>query len=285
MNGKKYVIEFLDDLYIQGWGLEEELYQGQSDFQKVDIVKTKYLGNMLLNDNLVMTSEKDEFCYHEMIAHVPLFTHPNPRKVLIIGGGDGGTAREVLRHKSVEKCVMVEIDPLVIEACREHLKITSCELDNERLELRVEDGIKYIAETNEVFDVVLIDSTDPIGPGAPLFGAEFYKNIKKHLSVQSIVVSQAENAWSHSENQKSLLSILSNDFKWVGLYNYSNITYPGGLWSFSWASDNLHPIKDFNSDKVKASELSFKYYNEGIHTASFQLPQFFYNQLQDFLKL
>ncbi|MCB0356197.1 MAG: polyamine aminopropyltransferase [Bdellovibrionales bacterium] len=285
LNGTSYVIEFVEDKYIQGWSIKEELFSKKSEFQQVDIVKTKMLGNMLLNDNLVMTSEKDEFVYHEMISHVPLFTHPKPTQVLIIGGGDGGTAREVLRHNSVEKCVMVEIDNVVVEACRQHLPVTACELDNQRLELHIEDGVKFVAETKRKFDVILVDSTDPIGPGAPLFGDDFYCNVKKCLKPQGVVVSQAECGWGEPKNQQSLLGILSRQFKNVGIYNYSNITYPGGLWSFSWASDTLHPLKDYNEQKFLNANLAMKYYNSKIHKAAFALPQFYYNFLGDYINL
>ncbi|MCB0391224.1 MAG: polyamine aminopropyltransferase [Bdellovibrionales bacterium] len=285
VNGQDYVIEIFEDHYLQGWKLEKELLSKKSKFQQVDVVKTKSLGNMLLNDNLVMTSDRDEFAYHEMMAHVPLFTHPDPKNVLIIGGGDGGTAREVLRHKSVASCVMVEIDEVVVEACKEFIPTTSNELDNSRLELLIDDGVKYVAETNRKFDVVLVDSTDPIGPGAPLFGEEFYKNVKRLLNPKGVVVSQAESGWYLKENQQSLLSVLKNQFKNIGLYNYSNITYPGGLWSFSWASDELHPIHDFNERRVAESGLDFKYYNSKLHTAAFCLPQFYYNSIGEYINI
>ncbi|MCY4643491.1 MAG: polyamine aminopropyltransferase [Bacteriovoracales bacterium] len=273
--GKKLFVEEFQGLdFSMKYGVEKTLFCGQSDFQSVDIVETKTFGKMLLNDGLVMVTERDEFVYHDMIAHVPLFTHPCPRKVLIIGGGDGGTAREVLRHDVVEKCVMVEIDAMVVEASRTHLPSMSCSLDHPKLELRIEDGIKYVEETDEVFDVVLVDSTDPIGPAAPLFGSAFYQNVYRCLAETGIVVAQGESSHYEKKSQEKLLSIVSEIFPVRALYNYHNLTYPGGMWSFALASKGPHPLKDFDSSKVSASRLNFRYYNEAVHWGAFALPSF-----------
>ena len=205
-------------------------------------------GRMLLNDGLTMISERDEFIYHDMIVHVPLFVHPQPKKVLVIGGGDGGTAKEVLRHSSVEKCVMVEIDKMVCDACRAHIPQTAACLDTEpRLHLLYEDSVKYVAETMEKFDVVLIDSTDPIGPATPLFGEEFYKNVYNCLSEDGIVVSQGESPFYEQTMQKKLTGIINNQFPVSMIYNFTNQTYPGGFWSFTFGSKNITPIEDFQS--------------------------------------
>jgi len=138
--------------------------QGKSPFQTVEVVQTKGHGKLLLIDGMTMVSERDEFVYHEMIAHVPLFLHPRPRRVLVIGGGDGGTVREVLRHKTVERCVLVEIDGLVVEASRRYLPLTAGKLSDRRAVIRIEDGVKFVRETDERFDVVIVDSTEPFGP-------------------------------------------------------------------------------------------------------------------------
>ena len=159
MYSNLYVEEKMEDKYALKFKVNKVLFSGKSPFQTVDVVETELLGKMLLNDGLIMVTEKDEFVYHDMIAHVPMFTHPNPKKVLVIGGGDGGTAREVLRHKGVERCVMVEIDEMVVNACKEHIPQTSSALSDPRLELIIGDGIKYVKETKEKFDVILVDST------------------------------------------------------------------------------------------------------------------------------
>ncbi len=278
-----WVSENFNDVYRMNYKVKETLYSKESDFQKIDVVSTEHLGKVLFNDGLLMTSERDEFVYHEMITHVPMSSHPNPKKVLIIGGGDGGTAREVLKYESVEKVVMVEIDPCVVEACKEHLKVTSCELENSKLELIIEDGLKYVKETSEKFDVVLVDSTDPIGPAAPLFDIGFYSDINDSLTKNGIVVSQCENPFLAIDMQRKLLSIKAELFNKVAVYNYSNITYPGGLWSFSFASKTQDPLLDSKPLPEKISK-DLKYYNGELHKACFALPQFQKNEIKEYLK-
>lgn len=278
-----WVSEIFNDVYKMSYSVKRTLYSEESDFQKIDVIETDHLGKVLLNDGLLMTSERDEFVYHEMISHVPLSSHPNPRKVLIIGGGDGGTAREVLKHESVEKVVMVEIDPCVVEACKEHIQVTACELENPKLTLLIQDGIKFVKETDEKFDVVLIDSTDPIGPAAPLFNEDFYSDVKACMNENGIVVSQCENPFLALEMQKKLLSIKSGLFSKVFVYNYSNITYPGGLWSFSLASDTQNPLLDSRPLQESIAK-KLKYYNLSIHKAAFALPEFQKKEVQEYLK-
>lgn len=283
---EKYVQEVNEkNHFAVQFEITDVLFSGKSDFQKVEVVETLGHGRMLLNDDLVMLTERDEFAYHDMITHVPLFVHPNPEKVLVIGGGDGGTAREVLRHKAVKKCVMVEIDKMVVDASKEFLPVTAGELDNPRLELHIEDGVKYMNESQESFDVIIVDSTDPIGPATPLFGEAFYKDVSARLSDNGIVVAQGESPWYETTMQKKLLSVVSDIFPLRTYYNFSNLTYPGGLWSFMYASKGLHPFKDFNADRVKASGLKFRYYNEGIHQAAFSLPQFMKDNLEGLIQL
>ena len=263
--------------------IKRHLFSQKSQYQQVDIVETEGFGKMLLNDGLVMVSERDEFVYHEMIAHVPLFIHPNPQQVLIIGGGDGGSAREVIRHMEVQKCHMVEIDRVVVDACKEHIPQTSCELDNSLVKLHIEDGVKFVKETKERFDVILIDSTDPIGPASPLFGEAFYRNVNKILTPNGIVIAQGESPFYYADTQKSGLALLGKIFSKVHIYNFSNLTYPGGLWSFWYASQALCPINDFKPERVKDSGLKFSYYNTEIHKAAFALPEFMRKELGDLL--
>ncbi len=261
----------------------EHLFSKKSPFQQVDIYNTVTHGRLLAHDGLIMVTEKDEFIYHDMITHVPMMTHPNPEKVLIIGGGDGGTAREVLRYKSVKKCVMVEIDPVVIEASREWLPQTSCQFNNPKLEILVADGVDFMKTSKETFDVIIVDSSDPIGPATPLFNIDFYKDIYARLSENGIVVSQCESPYYHKAMQKTLLGILKELFPRVHLYTYTNLSYPGGYWAFSFASKTLCPLKDLNPERVKKENLDFQYYNENLHWGAFQLPSFMQKEYKNLL--
>ena len=284
MKSEVWVEEKYKDFYAVKFKVDRTLFAGKSEFQTVDVVETRGHGKMLLNDGLIMVTERDEFIYHDMIAHVPLFTHPNPKSVLIIGGGDGGTAREVLRHKNIERVVEVEIDEMVVTACKEWIPQTACAYNDSRLELIIGDGVKYMAEAKEQFDVILIDSTDPIGPAAPLFGPQFYSDIYKRLNENGIVVSQGESPFLEEECQKKMLSILSDRFPISKIYNFSNLTYPGGLWSFTFASKGPHPVRDFDTQKVIDSGLEFKYYSENVHTAAFSIPSFQLSNLLDYIQ-
>lgn len=176
------------------------LFSKQSDFQKVEIFESESsLGRVLTLDDLMMTTEGDEYHYHEMIAHIPMMQHKNPESVLVIGGGDGGTVREVLKHKTVKKVVLCEIDGMVIDSCKEFLPTISCGLSDPRVEIKVEDAIEFIKDKKNEYDIVLIDSTDPIGPGEGLFTDEFYTNVKNSLK-KAVLWLLNQNPHSHKKN-------------------------------------------------------------------------------------
>jgi spermidine synthase len=275
-----WVEERFDEYLGLRFKVEKVLFSGKSDFQTVDVVQTRGHGKMLLNDGLIMVTERDEFAYHDMISHVPLFVHPNPRNVLIIGGGDGGTAREVLRHRGVEQCTMVEIDAMVVDACKAHIPQTAKAFDHPQLNLIIGDGVEFVRQTDQKFDVIIVDSTDPIGPAQPLFGEDFYQDVYNCLCDDGIVVSQGESSWYAMDVQSSLLKVLNNVFAQCYLYSFSNLTYPGGLWSFTFASKKYHPVNDFDPQRVTSSSMVFDYYNEALHKAAFVLPSFVKNGLK-----
>ena len=254
--------------------VEKTLSSGRSQFQQVDVIKTHDHGIMLLNDGAIMLSERDEFIYHEMMAHVPLFVHPSPENVLVIGGGDGGTVREVLKHRSITRVVLVEIDEMVVEACRKHLPSVSCAFDDPRLEILIGDGVKFVIDTNERFDAVMVDSTDPGGPATHLFEKEFYKNVAATLKPNGILTSHAESPFYDHDIQQSMLMNQRSFFKKLHIYLYSNLTYPGGLWSFGFGSQGLCPLRDFDPARVERSGISTRYYNPGVHYSAFMLPTF-----------
>ncbi len=278
-----WVREIHKEMVGMSFRVESTLFSGTSPYQQVDVVRTAGHGAMLLNDGVIMLSERDEFIYHEMIAHVPLFVHPHPRRVLIIGGGDGGAAREVLKHPQVERAVMVEIDQMVVDACREHLPAVSSALDDPRLELRIEDGVAYVRRAPETFDVVLVDSTDPVGPAAPLFDEAFYRGVAKLLAPDGILVTQAESPLYDPEIQGPMLRNQRTAFSRLHLYLFPTLTYPGGIWSFGFASKGPCPIGDFDARRVAEAGLSMDYYNAGIHASAFVLPTFLRTRLAGIL--
>ena len=278
----EWIEEQHKNFYSQGYKVIKKLFSGQSRFQKVELVETEGHGRMLFNDSLAMVSERDEFVYHEMMAHVPLFVHPRPERVLVIGGGDGGTAREVVRHPEVAECVVVEIDEMVVQACKKYLPVCSEGFSHPKVKLVIGDGVEFVARGGKSFDVVLVDSTDPIGPAQPLFGEEFYRNLWSCLKDDGIVVSQGESPWYEMDMQKKLLEIKKEFFNIVSCYNYNNLTYPGGLWSFTWGSKKYHPLNDRDLERSKT--LSCRYYNSKIHREAFTLPTFQWNQIGNFCK-
>jgi spermidine synthase len=261
------------DCQANSFRVERVLFRGESEFQTVAIVETAAHGRLLLLDGLFMLSERDEFVYHEMIAHVPLLAHPAPRRVLVIGGGDGGTVRECLKHPTVEHVRLVEIDALVVDACREHIPLCAGCLDDPRVQVTVADGVAFVREIAERYDVVLVDSTDPIGPAQPLFGPAFYGDVRRVLGDEGVAVSQCENPWYEPAAQRGLLDILGELFPVVSLYNYQNLTYPGGLWSFSFASKGPRPDAELDPARIAAlGEL--KWWTPAIQRAAFALPAF-----------
>ncbi len=263
-----------------GFRRVKTLYKGKSRFQSVEVVQTKGHGRLLLIDGMTMVSERDEFVYHEMIAHVPLFLHKRPRRVLVIGGGDGGTVREVLRHKSVESCTLVEIDGMVVDASRRFIPLTAAKLSDRRARVLIEDGVKFVRETAERFDVVIVDSTEPFGPAKELFGPAFYKDVKRVLTPNGIVVSQAGSPFYEISTIKNLDRLLKPIFPVVDAYLFNNLTYPGGLWAFTFASKRLRPVKDFKPGRVAAAKLPLKWYNAAVHAGAFALPEFLRRELR-----
>lgn len=252
------------------------LFSGKSEFQQLDIVDTLEYGRMMLLDGLVMVTERDEFIYHDMIVHPALFTHPCPKKVLVIGGGDGGSIREIMKHPQVEEATLCEIDGLVIEKSIELLPSMACEIDgkNPRVKLHVDDGLAYIREHQNEFDVILVDSTDPIGPAVGLFEEDFYRLVFGALKDDGIMVAQSESPFYHAEIQQNMYQNLRAVYPIVEMYQAFIPTYPSGFWSFAFASKKHHPVKDF--DRKRAANRGFytKYYNEDLHLGAFMLPTF-----------
>lgn len=259
----------------------EVLFDKQSEYQHVKVLDTNRYGRMLALDNMVMTTEKDEYHYHEMISHPAIFTHGNIKNVLVIGGGDGGTIREILKHSSVEKVTMVEIDGTVVEACKEHLPNIAAEFDNPKLNLRIEDGIEFVKNAEaESYDLLVVDGSDPVGPAEGLFSVEFYKNCFNALKSDGILVAQGEsprfNEKAFSELNFTLQDIFGESNVYTSLFYVP--TYPTGMWSFQWGvKGGQNPLKiNEKAEEIErfVLENDLNYYNFHVHKASFALPNF-----------
>lgn len=263
--------------------VKEHIYSNKSDFQKIDIIDTYEFGRVLVIDNWTMVTEKDEFIYHEMITHVALATNPNIKNVLVIGAGDGGTVRELTRYNTIEKIDMVEIDELVVKASIEHLPFTSCKLNDPRVNLYFEDGIKFVKDKVNQYDLIIVDSTDPFGPGEGLFSTEFYTDCHHALTEKGILINQCESPYydHNAYEMKRSYSKLNKLFNICKAYQYHMPTYPSGHMIFGFASKQLDPIKDLNSEAWNSLGLTTKYYNTNLHKGAFALPNYVIEMLKN----
>jgi len=253
--------------------ITKSLEKIKSEFQEIEVVESESFGKILLIDGVIMLTEADEFCYHEMIAHVPLCVHPKAQKVLVIGGGDGGTVREIIKHDSVNEVDVCEIDEKVIEISKRHFPYLANSFNNPRVKIYCEDGNKFIKAHKDEYDIIIVDSSDPIGPAEVLFRREFYKAMYQALKNNGIVVTQAESFFYHKKIIKSLFSFIKEIYP-IPEYYYTLVpTYPSGVIGFAFCSKKYHPINDF--DEAEALKLTdLKYYNKDIHKAAFNLPTF-----------
>lgn len=256
--------------------VKEQLFSGQSDFQKIDIFDTYEFGRILTIDGLIMITERDEFIYHEMIVHVPMAAKPDTKKVLVIGGGDGGTVRELTRYSSIEKIDLVEIDKIVVEACIKHIPQTSNKLNDKRVTVFYEDGIKFIQNKENEYDLIIIDSTDPIGPGEGLFTYEVYKNCYKLLSKDGILVNQNESPYYERDAREFVRAHkkIKDVFPVAKVYQMHIPTYPSGHWLFGFSSKGIDPVNNEKINDWNNLGLDTKYYNTDIHRGCFMLPNY-----------
>lgn len=256
--------------------VDRQLYSSQSEFQRIDIFSSKEFGRFLTLDGYMMLTQKDEFIYHEMMVHVPMAVHPEVRKVLVIGGGDGGTARELIRYPAIEQIDVVEIDEEVVSACRTHLPQTACGFDDERVRLYYEDGLKYVRRYEDAYDLILVDSTDPFGPGEGLFTKEFYGNCYKALKEDGIMVNQHESPFYEADAKACMRAHkrIVESFPISRVYQAHIPTYPSGHWLFGFASKRYHPVHDLDAERWLARELETGYYTPRLHEGAFCLPAY-----------
>lgn len=256
--------------------IKEQLLSKKSPFQQIDVFDSEEFGRFFTLDGLMMVTEKDEFIYHDMIVHVPMATNPKIRKVLVIGGGDGGTVRELTRYKTIEKIDMVDIDEMVVKVCREYLKQTSKKLDDPRVTLYFEDGLKFVRRFENEYDLIIVDSTDPFGPGEGLFTKEFYGNCFKALTEDGILVNQHENPYYETflgAMQRAHRRI-KELFRVCRVYQAHIPTYPSGHWLFGFASKKYDPLRDLDAAAWNALGLNTRYYNTELHQGAFMLPNY-----------
>lgn len=275
--------ETLHDGFGQYFTVDKEVYRDKTEHQDLVIFENSAFGRVMALDGVVQTTERDEFIYHEMLTHVPLFAHGEARSVLIIGGGDGGMLREVARHPGVERITMVEIDAGVVTFCREYLpKHSDGAYDDPRFTLVIDDGVNFVNQTEQTFDVIISDCTDPIGPGESLFTSDFYAGCQRCLNENGVFVAQNGVCFLQQDEVITSHHRLRSYFSDVTFYQAAVPTYYGGIMTFAWATNNeslRHLPVDVLASRVEESGLKCRYYTPAIHQASFALPQYLLDAL------
>ena len=256
--------------------VDRQLYSGESDLQRIDVFESKEFGRILVLDGSVMLTEKDEFIYHEMLVHVPMAVHPNVNKVLVIGAGDGGAVRELAKYPEIEQIDLVENDRQVIQVSREYLPKVSSALEDDRLYIFYEDGLKFVRGRKEEYDLIILDSTDPFGPGEGLFTKEFYDNCYKALKEDGIMVNQHESPFYETDATACMRAHkrIVESFPVSRVYQAHIPTYPSGHWLFGFASKKYHPIHDLDGEKWSERGIETKYYTPRLHEGAFCLPAY-----------
>ncbi len=255
--------------------IDRQIVSAKSAFQSIDVFDSFEFGRVLTLDGYLMLTEKDEFIYHEMITHVPMAVNPDIKKVLVIGAGDGGTVRELTRYRSIECIDMVEIDKMVVDICKEFLPQTASKLDDERVNIYYENGLKFIRSRHNEYDLIIVDSTDPFGPGEGLFTKEFYGNCFKALTENGIMTNQHESPFYQSDAHavQRAYRYLSHAFPICNIYQAHIPTYSSGHWLFGFAGKKHRPL-DFEAERWNSLGIKTKYYNTDLHKGAFMLPTY-----------
>lgn len=262
--------------------VDKHLKSAESEFQRIDIFESKEFGRILTLDGYLMVTEKDEYIYHEMITHIPMAVNPDIKNVLVIGAGDGGTIRELTRYDHIENIDMVEIDEKVVEICREYLPQTASRLSDPRVNIFYQDGLRFVRNKENEYDLIIVDSTDPFGVGEGLFTREFYGNCYKALTADGILVNQHESTFytSYANSMKRAHSHIKSAFPIALVYQAHIPTYPSGHWLFGFASKKFDPRSDLKADWWNSLGIKTKYYNTILHTGCFAIP----NNVRDRLR-
>ncbi len=257
-----------------GMKVTAKLHEERSDYQTIEVFETPFFGNVLTLDGLCMFTERDEFVYHEMTTHVPLCAMPEPTDVLIIGGGDAGCLREALRHPGVRRVVQCDIDERVTRVCERFFPWVKDAIADPRAEVVFEDGVKFIERSEGAFDLVIVDSTDPAGCAVGLFLREFYAKVARALKPGGVMVAQTENPHWNPKQIGSIYREIGQAFPIATAFIGTVPTYPGAVWTWSWATDGRRPGDHFDEERSRAVARDTLYYNPEIHAACFALPNF-----------
>ncbi len=256
--------------------IDKQLYSEQSEYQKIAVFNSPEFGKFLTLDGVMMLTEKDEFIYHEMITHTAMAVNPNIKNILVIGAGDGGVARELSKYESIENIDLVEIDEDVVKVCKEFLPKTACGFDDPRVNIHYADGLKYIRRIENKYDLIIVDSTDPSGPGEVLFTKEFYGNCYNALREDGIMINQHESPF-YAEDSKAMVDAhkrIHPIFPICKLFQAHIPTYPSGHWLFGFASKKNHPVHDIHAEEWNSLGIETDYYNTNLHLGSFYLPNY-----------
>ena len=277
-----YSDEHTDNVKLS-FRIDRQLFSASSEFQRIDVMESVDMGKILAVDGDLMLTEKDEFIYHEMITHVPMAVHPDVKKVLVIGGGDGGVVRELIKYDTVELIDVVEMDQLLVEVCRKYLPEIAGSLNDSRVTIYNEDGLRFIRSKTDAYDLIIIDSPNPFGPGEGLFTKEFYGNCYNALHDDGIMINQNESPFYEEEAfqcQRMHKRILET-FPICKVYQAHITSYPTGHWLFGFASKKYHPLNDLNGVAWKLKEISTRYYEPRLHAGVFALPVYVEELLKD----
>lgn len=270
--------ETLHPGFQQRFEISKILFRSQTELQDLVIFENPYFGRILALDGVIQTTERDEPCYHEMLAHVPILAHGAAKEILIIGGGDGGALRDVLKHRDVDRATLVEIDRSVVDMCAEHMpSLSDGAFDNPRADIVIADGVKYVKETDRRFDVIIVDSTDPVGPAIPLFSDEFYADCRTILTEDGIVVSQSGVGFVQPDEAQDTYRRLNRLFADAALYLTQVPTYAFGYMTLGWGA-NSPRARATDAETIRArfdaAGIETKYYTPGIHARCFDLPAY-----------
>ncbi|MCW8915297.1 MAG: polyamine aminopropyltransferase [Magnetovibrio sp.] len=270
--------EILHNGYSQSFEVTKVLFHEKTEHQDLVIFDTPIYGRVMALDNIVQVTTRDEYVYHEMLTHVPVLAKGDVTDVLIIGGGDGGILREALRHKSIERATMVELDRSVVDLSLEYLpEISNGAFDDPRTDLVIADGVKFVAETDKRFDVIIVDSTDPIGPGEVLFTESFYADCHRCLKDGGVLVTQNGVPFYQGDEVTNTYQRMGKSFVDNGFYTAVVPTYVGGMMALGWGTDDGEmrnvDVETLNQ-RFQAASLTTRYYTPEVHKAAFALPQF-----------